>query len=349
MTTRPLEDGDSPQWEQLVSTHPDGTLYHTLAWRDIVRDVFGHEPRYLVAEASGRITGGLPLFLVRHPLLGSKLISLPYDVGAGGPIAADPATETALIDQAIALARSLRVGYLELRSGTPRESLDRAGLTRSEPVIISEMDLGDEAAVWSRVRKDHLKAIRKAETRGIRITSAATADDYAAFYDVYLQVFREFGTPPYGARYFSCLWERLHATGAARLLLARLDGRCVGGLLLFCGGRIIVSKFAACLAEAVPLRAYAALYGEAIRLSVPLGYRSLSWGTSSRSQTGLVDFKEGWGAVSRSAAVYQMPIRGAAPSIERYYDSNGLAQRAWRRLPLSVTRAIGPSLNRWFC
>lgn len=347
VTVQPL--GEGGRWDDFVSAHPDATLYHTLAWRDVVKEVFRHEPQYLVATRHGQATGVLPLFLVRQPLLGSKLISLPYDVGAGGPLAADPQSEEALIAHAIAFARDRRVNYLEVRCGSPRPALDRAGLVKHEPVVISEMDLDTEAAVWSRVRKDHLKAMRKAENRGVRIAPATTWEDYAAFYDVYLRVFRDFGTPPYGADYFKCLWRRLHPSGAVRLLLARVDNRCVGGLVFFGAGNILVSKFAACLPEAVSLRAYAALYGEAIRLGLTLGYARLSWGTSSRQQQGLVDFKEGWGATTRPAAVYQMAVSRSAPSIQRYYDSNGLPQRIWRRLPLGMTRLAGPLLNRWFC
>jgi lipid II:glycine glycyltransferase (peptidoglycan interpeptide bridge formation enzyme) len=123
----------------------------------------------------------------------------------------------------------------------------------------------------------------------------------------------------------------------------------VGGLLLFCWGKNLVSKFAACLPEAVPLRAYVALYWRAIQLGLKSGYRRLSWGTSSRDQTGLIEFKERWGARTQPAVLYDLPVKGKIPSIEKYYDSEGLAHRVWRMLPLSATRNIGGLLNRWFC
>jgi hypothetical protein len=349
VSVQALESDDDARWDEFVYTHSDATLYQTVRWRDFVTEVFRHEARYLIASHHGRVSGVMPLFLIRQPLLGSKLISLPYDVGAGGPLVSDAASEDALIGHALALAKELRVKYLEIRCGRARPALDRAGMRMSEPVLISDMELDGETAVWSRVRKDHIKAMRKADTRGVKVTPATTLDDYLAFYDVYLRVFRDFGTPPYDANYFTCLWRSLHAAGNVKLLLARVDGRCLGGLMFFCAGTNLVSKFAACLPEAVPLRAYAALYGEAIRLGLTLGYRRLSWGTSSHQQKGLVEFKEGWGSTTRTAAMYQSTIRGSAPSIERYYDSRGLAQRAWRHMPLSLTRMVGPALNRWFC
>jgi hypothetical protein len=349
LVVRQFEETDRPAWEGYVAGHPNGALYHTLGWRDFVTDIFGHEPVYLAAFRGGRVTGLLPLFVVRHPLLGSKALSLPYDVGSGGPLADDDATERALIEAAQAAAARAAVNYFEIRCDAARPTLDAMSFVRAEPVLISDMTLDGEEAVWARVRKDHVKAMRKAERRGITVTEARSLDEYMDFYDVYLRVFRDFGTPPYASAYFSALFDRMYSSGSVRLLLARLDGKAVGGLVFFCGGRTLVSKFAACVPDAVPLRAYAALYGEAIRLSLTLGYPKLSWGTSSRAQTGLVDFKEGWGATTRAAAVYQLAFRGTPPSLTRYYDSNGLAQRVWRTLPLGITRLVGPSLNRWFC
>jgi FemAB-related protein (PEP-CTERM system-associated) len=346
---RPLGEGDTDAWTGFVAAHPDATLYHTLIWRDVIHEVFGHRPLYLVCRTGNQISGVLPLFEIRAPLLGSKLISLPYDVGSGGALVIDPGAERALFERAIEVARELRATYLEVRCALPRPVLEDLGMRRSEPVLISDMLLDGEEQVRRRVASDHRKAIRKAETRGVTVREATTLEEFQRFYDVYLRVFRDFGTPPYGATYFPTLWRQLFPSRGVRLLLAFHAERCVGGLLLFCWGRNLVSKFAACLPEAVPLRAYAALYWQAICLGLAEGYRRLSWGTSSRDQTGLIEFKERWGAQSLPAQVYTLPIGGRVPSLERYYDANGLAQRLWRRLPVWATPWLGGPLNRWFC
>jgi Acetyltransferase (GNAT) domain len=346
---RELPEKDTGLWTDFVTRHPEANLYHTIAWRDVVCKVFNHEPVYLFCEQDGVVRGVLPMFLVKFPLLGSKLISMPYDIGSGGALAVDEVAERALMERAVALAKECHVNYLELRCADRRPVVESLGLQRSEPVLISEMELDTEAQVWSRMEKDHRKAIRKAENRGVEVREAETLEDFADFDQVILRVFRAFGTPPYGANYFPALWQHLHASGAVRLLLAHVEQRCVGGLLLFCWGTNLVSKFAACLPEAVPLRAYVALYWRAIQLGLKSGYCRLSWGTSSRDQKGLIEFKERWGAHTRPAVLYDMPVQGKIPSIEKYYDSEGLAHRVWRWLPLSTTRLGGAVLSRWFC
>lgn len=349
LEVRALQAGEEAAWTSYVVAHPDATLYHTLPWRDVVHKVFGHQARYLLAARGSEIAGVLPLFLVRVPLLGAKLIGLPYDIGSGGPLAGDSEADAALVRAGMELAEQLRVDYLELRLGGSRESLDNLGLVRSHPVVISDMDLAEGEKVWSQVSTDNRQSIRKARNRGVKVREAESLADCDAFYQVYLRAFRDFGTPPYGRSYFPTVWRLLSASKGVRLLLAEVEGRIVGGSVLFCLGPNVVSKFAACLPEAVPLRAYAALYGATIDLALEARVRRLSWGTSATQQTGLIDFKRRWGAVGRPAALYAHPVRKVPPSVERYYDETGLERRLWKKLPVGLTPLAGGLLSRWFC
>ena len=348
-TIREIEASDTAAWMRFLESHPDAGLYHTPLWRDTIADIFGLTPIYLAAQAGGELTGILPLFYVSAPLMGSKLISIPYDIGSGGALAMDAATEAALVERALEVAREKNVNYLELRYRTPRPALEQLGLQKSEPVLISEMALGSEEQVWAQVEKDHRKAVQKAAKRGIEVREAVTLEDFRAFERVQLEVFRDFGTPPYGSNYFPTLWRKLVPEKRVNILLAYIDGKCAGGLVLFGWGRNMISKFAACVPDAVPLRAYAALYWRAIQLAITLGYQRLSWGTSSADQTGLIEFKERWGAITRPAVLYSLPVRGKVPDISKYYDSTGIERRIWRKLPIWATQAGGGILSRWFC
>jgi len=346
---RPVTDADAAAYTAFAAARPEATLYQTLAWRDVVARVFGHTPRYLIAERGRDVVGVLPAFEVHMPVLGAKIVSMPYDIGSGGALAVDAAAEQALVEAAAALARERGVGWLECRPGVPRPAFDALGFTRSEPVILSELRFAPGADPWQAVSNDHRQSVRRAAKRGVTVREAASLADFQAYYAVYLRAFRDFGTPPYGRHYFPTLFEMLYAPGHVRVLIAEVEGRCVGGMLLFCWQQTFVNKIAAVLPEAIPMRAFAALYGYALDLCVRLGVRRLSLGTSSRAQSGLVDFKERWGAVSQPATVYQLPVRRRPPSLERYYDEGGLAQRAWRRLPVALTPLLGGALNRWFC
>ncbi len=347
---RPLQaEADAARWTAFTNAQPDATVYHTLAWRDLVREVFGHRPEYLVAERGTQLTGVLPIFRIRAPLLGAKLISMPYDIGSGGPLAADEASEAALIDEVVALARRTRVRYLELRCGARRPAIEARGLQHDAPVIISELAFDSEEAAWARLHGSQRKGVRAAEKRGVVVEEGERLEDFETFYGIYLRVFKDFGTPPYNRHYIAAVWKHLRPSGLARVLCARVDGRCVAAMLILCAGGTFINKLTMALPEAEPVRAVPALYWKSIQLAVRLGYRRLSLGTAAPGQTGLLTFKERWGAEARPAAVYALPVTGRVPSLERFYDANALPRRAWRRLPLAVTPVLGGVVNRWFC
>ena len=63
----------------------------------------------------------------------------------------------------------------------------------------------------------------------------------------------------------------------------------------------------------------------------------------------LIEFKERWGARSRPVFFHDLHLGGSAPDISKYYDSETLVRRTWKRLPLAATSVLGGPLNRWFC
>lgn len=346
---RTLETSDDAAWEQFARKCPDATLYQTPRWCAFIADVFGHRAHHLVAERDSEISGVLPLFLAATPIVGKRLISLPYDVSSGGPLAKDVAAGLALVTEAIRLATERKVDYLELRVARDAPALDALGLIREDLVLTSILPLRGAEATWRAVSANNLESVRVASRRGVVIKSAETLSDFLAFYDVYLRVFRDFGTPPYPRHYFIELHKRFRAEGAAQVLLASLNGRIVGGELCFFFGGTLVSKFIVALKEVIPLRAYPALYGATIDLGLQLGAHTLNWGASGKSQKGLIEFKRRWGSESSVGVRYSLAVRRPAPDLEKYFDSSGLERRAWRHLPVGITARLGGVLNRWFC
>src|SRR4051812_18113795 len=96
---RELDKTTEAKWDQFVFDHPDGTLFHELAWQRAIVQGYGHRPCYLAAGRGTRMTGVLPLFQVSGPFTGRALISVPYGI-YGGVLAKDRPTETALFDAA---------------------------------------------------------------------------------------------------------------------------------------------------------------------------------------------------------------------------------------------------------
>src|SRR5947209_6559128 len=93
------------------------TFYYNQAWLDLITKLYGYTVIPLTTtNASGHVTGFLPLCSMRSPLTGHHFVSLPFSDQCP-LLAEDEESANELIDQAILLARKEKVRYLELRSG----------------------------------------------------------------------------------------------------------------------------------------------------------------------------------------------------------------------------------------
>src|SRR6267143_986128 len=125
LTARVLSDRpeELEAWDRFVDASTDGTIFHLLAWKRVVQEVFHHTPRYLLAADGEEIKGILPLFEVRGLLTGRVLVSTPYAVYGGLCTNDEEATEALLSMSQNEIARH-RARYVELRQlGHSRDGL----------------------------------------------------------------------------------------------------------------------------------------------------------------------------------------------------------------------------------
>lgn len=346
-----LDPAREPAWTAFLEQSPDpeAGVYHTLAWRDLTREVFAHEPHYLVAEAGGALQGILPLFLVRG-LFGRQLVSLPLR-DRGGPLAASDEARIALLKEAGSLFRKLGCDSLELKTLLPMPGLEATGLPfqldrhwKNTLVALP----GDPDELWKRLHKKSVRwAIGKSERDGVTARWAESAEDYAAFYEMFLQTRRRLAVPPYGFELFDAIRRRLQPGGRARLILGEHEGRAVSGMILFYFKDRVIEAYAASDDKALHLRPNNLILWEALRDACLRGYRVYDFGGTSPTNAGLLRFKLRWGGEETTLATTVL-TRDGKQIFQR--DEGGLLLRAFRTafriMPTACSRRIGPYFTR---
>ena len=76
-----LEASQAQRWDNYVHAHSDASFFHLSAWREVIKQAFGHETYFYYAEQEGEITGILPLTHIKSLLFG--LNQSGAKVGAG--------------------------------------------------------------------------------------------------------------------------------------------------------------------------------------------------------------------------------------------------------------------------
>jgi serine/alanine adding enzyme len=332
---------ESPDWPAPQTDPARGYgLAHAPEWFTVIRRAYGHEPFYLYAEDRAGGSGLLPAFIVRRPIGGTALTSMPF-LDSGGPCGNSQAVNDALVSQLIDQARRAGADVIDLRC-THRLNLDEQPLEHKVNMILSL--LPDADALWRRLDSSVRNQVRKAGRSGLTVEDAGV-ERLDEFYAIFAQRMRELGSPVHAKGFFA---EIFHAfQDRARLTFVVREGTPIGGLVALSIEDTVVVPWASCLSQHFTLCPNMLLYWETIRRACADGARRFDFGRSSRN-SGTFRFKRQWGAAPAPLFWYSIRVsqrqQSARPGSGR---SAACAAGLWQRLPLSVTTTIGPHIRKY--
>ena len=327
------------RWDAFVNTAPGGSLYHLWAWSEINKAEFGHTTFLLAAVAGDRIVGVLPVVQLKSLVFGTLGCSMPF-VNYGGPVVETPEAEAALLESAAALAKRQRMKYLEVRS--LRRLAERYPALSHK--VSMTLDLPSEAEVlWNGFKSSHRQQIRKSEKEGF-VTKHGGRELLDDFYAVMSESWRDLGTPFYRKRYF----ERLFDVVGDRfwVTVVYLDARPAAVQMAGLFNGTIEGLWLGMRDEFRDKYVGYTLYWELLKWGAEHGFRRFHLGRST-ADSGAEAFKKKWNAYATQLYWHYL-LQDGQPLPQLNVD-NPRYRRAidtWRKLPLSVTQALGPFLAR---
>lgn len=347
-------------WDEFVESSPGGTYCHLSGWAEIMRDVLGHEAHLLhvrresaagteadsQAGKSHELVGVLPLVWVRSRLFGAHLISMPF-LNYGGPLGSEEARRM-LAQRALAEARRGGADLLELRerdaagdSGS-LEALEPAYTITGRKITVVLPLPGDPEVLW----KDGLKSkVRSQVRRPMKagLTTRFGSDEIDAFYQVFLHTMRDLGTPVLPRALFQALPE-VFGDRVRFCVVYRDDEPVAAGCGFFCSGEFEIT-WAGSLREHSRVAPNMLLYWALMEHAIEAGARTFNFGRCT-PDTGSHRFKAQWGGQDEPLPWAAWSPIGTLATPNPSQGRFALAVRLWKRLPLPVTRVLGPPLAR---
>jgi FemAB-related protein (PEP-CTERM system-associated) len=326
-------------------------LHPSVAWWDAIASGLGHRPYYLVGSDSQReAVACLPLMLVKSKLFGSFLVSLPYLNSGGlvfqGSTSIHEELCHSLIDRAVQLADELDVNHLELRHEVRfehpafnYERTDKVHMRLALPNSPDEL----MASFKSKLRSQ----VKKANENPFEVQFGGE-ELLADFYKVFAHNMRDLGTPVYSKNLFREILSSFASsnTGSkAELCVVRLNHQPISGALLVHHGHRTEVPSASALRQFNSTNVNMWMYWNLLQRAIETGSTEFDFGRSTLG-AGTYKFKEQWGA-KPSPAIWQYYVRKGDPARMRPDSSkNQRLVEIWKKLPLWLTRLIGPRIVR---
>jgi len=345
-----LQEAESEDWDEYVANHAQGTIYHTLAWRKVTEEGFGHRPYYLRAKNStGRIAGVLPMFFVGG-LFGRRLVSMPMR-DRGGVLAENHDVSRQLIEKAKTLTKNHDCKFLELRTTTPLEHAiqEACGLQLEQNWITTRIDLSvGLEALWKAIDKDAARwAVNKARRLGSKVTMDNSKSGIELFYKLFVRTRMDMGIPPFPKELFEAIWQHLIQPGKANLFIVWHEETPTNAMINLLSGKSFIPAYAAPQRQWRKYYPSDLMFWHTIEWAVQNGFEVYDFGADSHRQESLLRFKRKWGGVHESLYYYY-----ALNGIERpaAFDSsssgNLLLRKVWQFLPHAFGRPLGAWLTR---
>lgn len=332
----PLTD---PRWKAFVHWHPSSSVFHTNAWLEALQCTYGYEPVAYTSSPPGTdVRDGIPFCRIGSWLTGRRLVSLPFSDHCEPLVA-----QETLPELYSTLEREVRghYDYCEVRPLRPLANVT-ASFHSTVCYRLHLLDLKPnlETVFGNCHRNSTQRKVRRAEREGVVSEEGGSERLLDAFYRLLVMTRRRHGVPPQPKLWFENLIACFGEALKIRVALAR--GQAIAAILTLRHKETLVYKYACSDPRFHSLGAMHFLIWRAIREAYKEGLGVLDFGRSEVGQTGLITFKERWGAVS-SPLIYSRLTRSGCSQAN---DSPGsdwrmkIAKRLVSRVPGRVLASM---------
>lgn len=331
---------DVAAWDAFVNAADGAANYHQSGWLRVVEITFGHSFKALWARDDfDRVLGVLPLVLMKSKIFGTFMTSLPF-FNYGGVLADSQEVVFGLLAEAEELVKANGAEFLELRH---IEEVAQ-GLPSKTHKVTMRLGLDpDPEILWKSFKPKVRNQVRKATKSDLTATSGRheLLDD---FYEVFARNMRDLGTPVYSKKLFANTLDAFPDTTRI-FTINHPDGCVCAGFGTWYRGLFEI-PWASSIRDYNPLCPNNLLYWTMLEYACENGCDTFDFGRSTPNK-GTYRFKKQWGAQPVQLNwQYIMADGGDLPEMNPENAKFQLAIRVWQKLPVPLTKIIGPPIVR---
>ena len=326
-------------WDERIADFNDAGVFHTAAWARVLHCSYGYRTDAICLTGTEKVSAIMPFAEINSSFTGRRGVCLPFTDECPALLRADTNANEFV-------AQVLSVG-MERRWRT-FDCHGFSGFGTETPAAVEylghhlDLSLG-ETALHASFSPGNRRAIRKAERCGMEVTTSTDVNAVEDYYRLHCITRKRHGLPPQPVRFFRAIQRELLSKGNGFVVLAKQMGRAIAGaVFLWWNGRAVY-KFGASDDNGRSLRANYLVMWQGIQALAEAGIRNLSFGRTSLVQSGLRQFKRGWGCVENRIRYVRFDFRQNR-FVVTADRASGWHNRLFRVLPVSASRFIGECL-----
>jgi FemAB-related protein (PEP-CTERM system-associated) len=316
-------------------------IYHQPAFLSIIEKVFGHSTYTLtVLNNIDEIMGYLQLVHFKSRIFGNYLVSMPF-LNYGGLCSINDVEYSDILGELIDIRNKLRVDYIELRED---KAIDLDLPVKKEKVSMVLDLLQDEDELWSSFPSKLRSQIRKPIKEGFT-AKVGRLEELESFYRVFSITMRDLGTPVYPKSFFREILEKFPRESFICSVYLGKVAVASGFLLHY--KKTVEIPWAASLSVYKKNAPNMLLYWSCLVHAVRNDAHIFDFGRSS-PESGTYKFKKQWGATPKQLYWYYLLKEGdKIPDLSPQNPKFRFAIEAWKRIPVPLTRLLGPRIVKF--
>ena len=329
-------------WDDLVSSHPAGSFFHTSSWARVLVESYGYRPTYFSIRENGTLRALLPMMEIDSFLTGRRGVALPFSDYAD-PFAVDEAQYRVLAENVVQYGKKATWKTVEIRGG----GYPWAEEVNSSDFLGHRLSLsGTETEIQAGFRTNMRQNISRALKEGVQIEMSNSSDAVEAYYRLHCITRKSHGIPPQPLKFFRKIQEYILQKNMGSIILATFRNTVVAGIVLFHHGTKAIYKYGASSEAGKQSRANNLVMWEGIKWYKQQGFKEFCFGRTETGNVGLRDYKLGYGASEYLLPYYKFDLSKNSIVEKRVEGISSFLERCYQKVPIPMSRIVGSILYR---
>ncbi len=336
-----IDPAATDSWDRLLLSNGTCSFFQSSNWAKVLMESYDYTPLYFAVIKRGKLTALTPFMEVNSIVTGKRGVSLPF-TDCCEPILDDEERFSEIFAKIVDYGTRAGWKYLEMRPG---RSLP-GDIKPSSSCYGHVLDIArDEKQIYAGFRDSTRRNIKRAQASNVEVTISATCDSLKAFYRLNCITRKDHGLPPQPYLFFEKIFEHILAKNLGIVVLASYHGETIAGAVYFHFGKNAIYKYGASDKRYQHLRANNLIMWEAIQWYSWHGFHSFHFGRTEPENSGLLQFKRGWGAREYMINYYKYDLRRRTFVTDPLRVS-GFHSAVFRKTPIPLLKLAGMILYR---